>query len=316
MKFSELSPYAERKTGFKNKLHAFRNKKLLAAKPEIDAFFAELSEFDDENEISTTALRSKKDALIEKCDALILKQTAKNNPAATLIIATLFAVKLEIFSRLGEIENIQKDYINLLRNSFNASALITQEQFTSFFNLTLKSKHSEVIGKFSQAFDKTDSAIKGIIDFESASVPDILTNASINCDATINDTDIRNIFHDLWKIVALRPLMIYSAFCATGRSCNFKGEIVIDEAQKLKIIFLGSSPESHENLIIAGKQLSNLILVSTTERDNSGTLPIQYSSAKIASIMIHELHHLWESRFFEIISIPIPTIDQKNLTHF
>ncbi len=120
------------------------------------------------------------------------------------------------------------------------------------------------------------------------SVPELLSYSSILLDNNFTKTEIRSIFHNLWQVERLKPLMEICAYFTLGHFINPEDESNIFP----QIIFTDRELAISDQTGVFGMAIptGNCIVVATAFNNKK----LKISSEEISGIIIHELHHFWE----------------------
>jgi hypothetical protein len=291
MKFADLHPY-KKPFGKLNRAKFFFaekvfDRKMFTEKDEVDALFEQLSGFENNPE----GLREASETLLENCEILIRKQLLlRDRPMSCAIIALTFAAKMEIYSRLGQQGEIRKNYSDFCRaddavkTSLGALSDL-EKKYISFSTSNLAKLKKDLIPQLNCTLPLKDG-----VTLPELSVPDALASASFICEDDFNKNHLRKIFHELWQVKALQPLMTNLAYAACGHYCGDR----IKDREKLKLVFSNKLLSGYfDSNTGSGLSQGDVVWISLAGNNAQG-LDQPRSDTAIKNTVIHELHHFWE----------------------
>lgn len=284
MKFADLYPYSKTASSAD-----------FAEKDQVDALFARLESIED----NVGTLREQRDDIVRTCQKIITEQKKINAPQSPIMIAAASTVKMEIFCRLHQFEEIRKEFSEFIRVcglTSSTTKLLNDEQEKCFkFGAILRAK---TLPKILFGWLPKVLEIKSGTNPTEISVPDILAGASVVCGDNHSYNRIREVFHELWQIKNLQPLLTVAACAALGKYCNYKDEVSDKSSTSfydgLQIIFsdklikdvgtMGMSCDKNVIVVCLGNEAEAETELASTYRSN----------ASLRSTIAHELHHFWE----------------------
>lgn len=277
---------------------------LIAGKNEVCSLFTKLVKLDDPATPTPDAERVQ--AYVDECNEIINHQLLMAQPFSRLIVAAVFAAKMELYRRNNLDEKIRKEFVLFHRAIGAASDLpkVPQEEKFIWRNFTLR-RCDEVEASLIPHLEsvlplKTDARIQDL------SVPDVLAASSVICGASHNLADIRKMYHELWKTESLRPLLTVVACATQGSSCDFEGKV--QPSEPVKIIFSDNLLSGYfgEDASLGLSRTGKLVMFSLKGFDNHGMMAV-CDDRKAKGTIIHEFHHLWERLYYQNKALPYPS---------
>jgi len=305
MNFSNLYPFNRNKILMERlaKDPKFKavEKRLFADTAEVDQLFEHLRKIENKEK----DLAENSTEIIAKCNEILSKQAvlSSKNPLAKVISLAIQAVKMEVYTTLNQSEEIRKNYSN-----FRKAITEIDNLKQSLPRDLLPYLSSAVLEYCYKAANNLASHLNPVIKIKEGTslnqvtVPDALVLASVATQDEFNKTNIRRIFHELWEIESLRPLLTIAAYSVHG---HYIYEGKSQSKDPFKIIFSHDSLDGHSSGgITRGLTSSDNIIVSLAEKSAHG-LEVVRSNANIRGTIAHELHHGWEKlRYFQHSSLP------------
>lgn len=242
-------------------------------KDELDSLFAQLEKFDD----------TKKEELLSECNSIMSRHAlSPTPPLSDAVIASLFAVKMQIYLQTNDEPNIRKNYAGFLRaaGTLLGAAYQMNEEGQRAFTKSLIETARELTRYLTPIISLKDGTGIGAVP-----VPDILASASSVTDGEINLNNVRKLFYELWQNEELRPLLHFAAYATQGVHCDRDGAVTTKHPP-LQIIF------SKDPLVrVGGDQHGGFCA-------GYNTVFIQLASEfELKKRIAHELHHYFEEVF-------------------
>lgn len=264
-------------------------------KNEINGLFARLEYFDDAKIDPATRKERLADSaaeIIDHCDSLINRHTtAAEATYSTAAIASLRTVQMQIFLRLENAERITSRYDNFVRacaSLLNTAYQLEEEDRKNFTTPLIETARA------ANKYLPVAAKIKNDVSPQEISVPDVLATATFVSDQKYNLNDVRSLFHQLWQVDELQPLLLYSAYATCGYHCNSAGEV--SQGQKLQIVLVNDEIVRKNSTRFDGFCTgSNMVMASTGQNRGHFTVINQDTGATLA----HELHHYFEESFHQ-----------------
>ncbi len=261
-----------------------------AHEDEINRLFTKLEYFDDETKKEDLAANAA--SIIDQSNSLINRHTlATESQWSTVAIAALKTVQMQVFLRLENSERIKEEYDSFIRATASTLDIVyqlneaDQKRFTSPFTETARHANKYLVPAVRL---KPDAAPQEI------SVPDILAAATFVSDQNYNLGEVRSVFHQLWKIDELQPLLLYSAYATLGYRCDFNNEVT--QSQPLQIVLVNDKITRNNRSNYTGFcSGSNMVVIST--KADYGTYEV--FNERIGATLAHELHHYFEESFHQ-----------------
>ena len=284
---------------------------LLETRSEVDELFEKLKEITTTSDLPQTLKE-----IFTKCDTIINRQTVQNQPISPTIVVSAMAIKMELaldfdiaFDATAQSDpKLCPDIIlncgnfSAVRNNANSfyvahkeimrinsllpkdiSSLLTPQIVSACISISRRVAARMIPSFASQQSDETAAVYE---------VPDLLAAASFAPQTSIlEQANIRRMFHELWEVELLRPLLSNAAYATLGLAIK---DGKLQRITPLKIIFFDKGLSSiRDTGDITGLTHDSRVSVAISTRDPHGIDTLR-SDAIIKGTIIHELHHFWE----------------------
>lgn len=287
MKFKNLYPYKTRSL-------AEDTDPLLAGKSAVDSLFESLSRIDVEEgkELNAAAVQG----YVDECNTIIDRKLSINNGVSKLIVASVFAAKMELYRRTNQDQKIKKEFA-LFHRAIGAvpSSKEIPEEEEKFIWVAYPLQSCNAVEDSLVPYLNCALPLREGVAARELSVPDALTSASFVSGTFYNLAGVRKMFHELWQIESLQPLLRVMAHATRGQYCDRTGKI--EAKEPLKIVFNDDLLRGYfDDDVTSGLSVRNIAMISLRGADKDGTESIR-GDRDIKGTIIHELHHAWEKSF-------------------
>ena len=308
MKFKDFYPYKKERELFTfsianviAKIVKARtlDRHVTAEKGEVKNLFSQLKEIEDDPE----NLLEKKEEIIGRCDGIINRQLLLQGEISKVIILSSFAVKMEIYDRLNESDEVRRNYGNFLRvkGAVDVEGQEIPNHFQRYVNYGSVYAARELERNLARHLIPV-LVIKNGKNLQEMSVPEILSSASYS-PRNYDNKKIKRVFCELWNVESLQPLLTTMAQATQGYYCDYKGEV--RQGKKLQIFF---SDNDFKGAI--GLAAKNSISISLSEKSEHGDDYVLRNIDLLKGVVTHELHHYWESSRYNNSSSPYTKVYQ------
>jgi hypothetical protein len=261
-------------------------------KKEIDSLFKDLEKLED----TLHSDKSAQEEILQRCSTLIAKHQAKDTTLSKYLLFAIFAAKMEIYHRLDRRDDISREYAAFSRAEQDAKGNILTTEQQRFIDTSAMFNSAELkeilITKLAVVLD-----VKKDVKIPDLNVADILASSSFVCGDIHNLQRIRRIFHELWQVESLQPLMTFAAYAALGNFVDSDNEVT--KEYPLMLIF---SDEPLEDSTF-GIQYKNMVMVSLSDKDDDKEYSF-LSDSHIKDTITHELYHFFARVFYRNNALP------------
>jgi len=278
-------------------------------KDEVDALFTRL----EAAEADPVRLEREAEDLIKGCEILTRKRpgsdAAKYQHMPEIIAASAFSAMMHLCQKTGRTDIIRQRFADFIPVSSALSDLAFSEAQGGRLNPELFKNIYEFKGEVMRR-DMPRALSSASDSIQEISVPDALAASSFVCGDKINPAAIRNVFHEMWEVPSLKPLMEVLAYATAGNFCDDKGGRSFNNARRTTIVFSDKLPMAEKpasGFTDGFPHWSPMVVASTIWPEKFHEHGTFFSNQAIKEILAHEFHHHWEAQYYQNSFLPYPS---------